>query len=731
MMLRAQLLSGLHRQHGVAANKLVEARLRPSPVQQSRSMLLGALQRLRVVSKNIDQEAHAAATSPHNLRPQPTEGQREAGNYKMGHKSLIGLDLTIENPAGSYRRMEWPIMQAHYGYVKRSLGADGDHVDVFVQRGTPDDWAGTVYVIDQIDESGEFDEVKAMLGFSDQRSAERCYLSHYPPGWKLGPVTAVPAAEFAEWARSDAAQFSFAQWPKASMTPGTDDGGDPQPATAPWARRLASMTNASMTPGATTTAERAEALLERAEALGPTSVSGVIAKVMTFPPARLTEFELARALRKAFNEDQPRDEAGRFSSSGDETGQSAPKPGEKFVVYRLGDASVDLTNRNAGNSHAVARHIARSQSAEGPVGAGGVGDTVHAFEVSVGAKFGEFARFNAGHASDKTGGVVGRGVERGNQVTYSFARGAAYTARPLGSVKLTDLNTTLKEKHDAWDFDDAGTNLGARVIREHFKPVGKVFNEDQPRDERGRWGDGSQPGSQPLPPGFNAIGLARGVQLVAQDVAQQFGYPAGDISTQPGVKQFELNGKTYNIAGEAYLETGKIVLYPEALSWPSGGSAVEAIAAHEIGHQLLERVFKAQDAERARMMADPETLAVEFVRNGENMVGPGIRPDGSLRTDALKERYPLYQAKWAVQDSPGTWVKLQKEDGVTDYSRAWWQAHDDGKASLRQAVHETYAEINMLAFTGKRDGKTLAELGVKPAWRKLYANYSKTARGLR
>jgi len=146
---------------------------------------------------------------------------------------------------------------------------------------------------------------------------------------------------------------------------------------------------------------------------------------------------------------------------------------------------------------------------------------------------------------------------------------------------------------------------------------------------------------------------------------------------------------------------------------------------------LLERVFKAQDAERARMMADPETLAVEFVRNGENMVGPGIRPDGSLRTDALKERYPLYQAKWAVQDSPGTWVKLQKEDGVTDYSRAWWQAHDDGKASLRQAVHETYAEINMLAFTGKRDGKTLAELGVKPAWRKLYANYSKTARGLR
>ena len=728
-MLRAQLLSGLHRQQ-VAVSKsrreqIVETRLRPGPGRLSHTMLLGALQRLRVVSKNIDQEAHAAATSPHNLRPQPTEGQREAGNYKMGHKSLIGLDLTIENPAGSYRRMEWPIMQAHYGYVKRSLGADGDHVDVFVQRGTPDDWAGTVYVIDQIDESGEFDEVKAMLGFSDQRSAERCYLSHYPPGWKLGPVTAVPAAEFAEWARSDAAQFSFTQWP-----------------------------NASMTPGATTTAERAEALLERAEALDSTSVNGVIEKVMVFPPARLCEFELARALRKAFNEDQPRDEAGRFSSSGDETGQSAPKPGEKFVVYRLGDASVDLTNRNAGNAHAVARHIARSQSAEGPVGVGGVGDTVHAFEVSVGAKFGGFARFNAGNAAEKTGSVVGRDVERGNQVIYSFARGAAYTARPLGSVKLTELNTTLKEKHDAWDFDDAGTNLGARVLREHFKPVGKVlneavflettrranvlrkaFNEDQPRDERGRCGDGgAQDGAQgsmkyyELSPAERAV-YAQGIKSVADDVAKQFGYPADKIEATIGPsKFFELNGKTYTTAGEAWLESGRIQLYPAALS---NVKAVEEVTAHEVGHQLLERVFKAQEAERARMMADPETLAVAFVRNGENVIGPGIRPDGSLRTDALKERYPLYTAQWAVQDSPGTWAKLQKEDGVTQYSRDWWAAHEDGKATAKQAMHETYAEINMLAFTGKRDGKTLTELGVKPAWRKLYANYSKAARGLR
>jgi hypothetical protein len=149
--------------------------------------------------KFIDTEAHAAATSTLNLRALPTEPQRNAGNYKLGHIRIGGLDISIENPAGSRRRPEWPEMTAHYGYVRRTKGADGDHVDAFVRPGTPDDWRGDVYVVDQYRNDGKFDEHKCMLGYDTQRQAEQAYLGSYQRGWKLGPVTAMPFDEFKAW----------------------------------------------------------------------------------------------------------------------------------------------------------------------------------------------------------------------------------------------------------------------------------------------------------------------------------------------------------------------------------------------------------------------------------------------------------------------------------------------------------------------------------------------------
>ncbi len=73
------------------------------------------------------------------VAPEPTEAQKEAGNYKKGHLTLQGLDIALENPKGSTRSgtdqdgKAWQSTMAHdYGYIKRTLGADGDHVDVFI-----------------------------------------------------------------------------------------------------------------------------------------------------------------------------------------------------------------------------------------------------------------------------------------------------------------------------------------------------------------------------------------------------------------------------------------------------------------------------------------------------------------------------------------------------------------------------------------------------------------------
>ncbi|MGL4886973.1 MAG: LPD38 domain-containing protein [Aeromonas veronii] len=135
----------------------------------------------------------------------PTPAQKEAGNYKKGHLRLHGLNITLENPQGSIRSgadkdgKAWQTTMAHdYGYIKRTEGADGDHVDVFIGDQHASDM---VYVFDQVDpKTGQFDEHKAMMGFADEQSAREGYLANYEPGWQgLGAIKAMPVEEFKDW----------------------------------------------------------------------------------------------------------------------------------------------------------------------------------------------------------------------------------------------------------------------------------------------------------------------------------------------------------------------------------------------------------------------------------------------------------------------------------------------------------------------------------------------------
>lgn len=141
------------------------------------------------------------------VAPEPTEAQKEAGNYKKGHLTLQGLDIALENPKGSTRSgtdqdgKAWQSTMAHdYGYIKRTLGADGDHVDVFIGD-QPD--SETVYVVDQVDpKTGKFDEHKVMMGFADEQAARAGYLANYEKGWKgIGTIKAMPVDEFKVWVK--------------------------------------------------------------------------------------------------------------------------------------------------------------------------------------------------------------------------------------------------------------------------------------------------------------------------------------------------------------------------------------------------------------------------------------------------------------------------------------------------------------------------------------------------
>lgn len=140
--------------------------------------------------------------------PEPTEAQREAGNYQKHHLTLHGLGVSIENPVGSTRRgvdrdgTPWETTMAHhYGYLKRTQGADGDHVDCFIG---PEPENPYVHVINQVEPmTGRFDEHKVMLGFPSREAAVDAYHANYATGWKgCGDVRTMHVDDFKHWLRN-------------------------------------------------------------------------------------------------------------------------------------------------------------------------------------------------------------------------------------------------------------------------------------------------------------------------------------------------------------------------------------------------------------------------------------------------------------------------------------------------------------------------------------------------
>lgn len=232
------------------------------------------------LDETIDQAAHQAATSPLNDRPEPTDAQKEAGNYAKGHVRISGMDVSIENPKGSERRQkasewltasgryrdggEWsaeyePVqrndgqwmlvrklsdsdgqrteyldadgswvkgtpsriavsgvgqnggadvfpsrqhavnaaqsqhetssfkpgwqvtMPGHYGYIRGTTGADGDHVDLFI--GDKGD-NGSFWVINQTTPDGKaFDEHKVITGVDSAAEAIELYRRSFTDGF--------------------------------------------------------------------------------------------------------------------------------------------------------------------------------------------------------------------------------------------------------------------------------------------------------------------------------------------------------------------------------------------------------------------------------------------------------------------------------------------------------------------------------------------------------------------
>ena len=157
--------------------------------------------------KQANDVQSAVSVAEEDVNTSPTEAQKEAGNYKKGHVRIDGFNVTIENPKGSVRRgtdasgKQWEQeMHNTYGYIRGTEGVDGDHIDVFF---SDDPSQGDVFVVDQVNKDGSFDEHKVMYGFASEEEARKAYLSNYEDGWTgLGAITPVSKEEFKKWVQS-------------------------------------------------------------------------------------------------------------------------------------------------------------------------------------------------------------------------------------------------------------------------------------------------------------------------------------------------------------------------------------------------------------------------------------------------------------------------------------------------------------------------------------------------
>ncbi|MCC5808398.1 MAG: hypothetical protein JJU00_18870 [Opitutales bacterium] len=188
----------------------------PPPTRNERSAASGGLRKLAAFFGPPSTEAKEDVPTPAEIEraaaaadPRPSDAQKKAGNYAKGHILYRGLDVTIENPRGSVRSgvdadgTPWTArLPAHYGYIRRTEGADGDQVDVYLGDFPQSD---DVFVIDQINlEDGEFDEHKVILGAASEHDALNIYNAAFSDGRgfdRVGGFAPMTFDEFREWIR--------------------------------------------------------------------------------------------------------------------------------------------------------------------------------------------------------------------------------------------------------------------------------------------------------------------------------------------------------------------------------------------------------------------------------------------------------------------------------------------------------------------------------------------------
>lgn len=219
-----------------------------------------------------------------------------------------------------------------------------------------------------------------------------------------------------------------------------------------------------------------------------------------------------------------------------------------------------------------------------------------------------------------------------------------------------------------------------------------------------------------LPGGGITERLAR-IERKARDAAVRLKFDPNSIEFTDENREFTLAGKTFKYAGSYTFGEPTVKLYTGQLH----DLNTEGVAAHEIGHRKFHFLTEAYKAETALMMKDPGPPPDpdgEHYWQRKGGTDAMMRPDGLLR-EPYDQKYPIYQ-EWTRIHQMGhagdeATPTLEASDGITPYSRTYWEEWAKGRVTTDIAFHETIAEMERVRF----EFGTLT--GAAKSWRSLYA----------
>jgi len=250
---------------------------------------------------------------------------------------------------------------------------------------------------------------------------------------------------------------------------------------------------------------------------------------------------------------------------------------------------------------------------------------------------------------------------------------------------------------------------------------------DHPRAENGQFGSGGGGEGEAVKekPTISQEHL-ESVTAAATYRAIKLGYPASKIkvvSYSPatyklGDVEFKPGAEAYTGPGHPEHPKGTIVVY----AGQTNPEHIHGLMAHEVMHQKFETVLDKARDEKKDIMNEMDRLTAEGKDPWRD--GP-LKASGEVR-ESYAGRWPVYEKIDPILSGKSS--KLAKEDGVTDYSRMWWDAHKKGHANTKQAIHETLAEMaNNHHVTGGEARllnpglKSKSATGGSKTWRDLFA----------